>query len=118
MALETRLAAKFSGRSRDIFRKKVGPRERIVVKASSGGDTIFITALVTRKGETAGQLYVDNHLFDFERKVSKSWSTERWENVLMYGQKVMIKILNISNNANAQGARIAHITIIYKSTIE
>jgi hypothetical protein len=59
MALETRLSAKLSGQSKDIFRKKVGPRERVAVKASSGGNTIFITALVTRKGETAGTPEVD-----------------------------------------------------------
>ncbi len=59
MTLETRLAAFLSGQSKDIFRKKVGPRERVVVKASSGGNTIFITALVTRKGETADTPEVD-----------------------------------------------------------
>ena len=59
MALDTRLQAKLSGQSKDIFRKKVGPRERVLVKASSGSATIFITALVTRKGETAGTPEVD-----------------------------------------------------------
>jgi len=59
MTLDTTLRAKLSGQSKDIFRKKVGPRERILVKASSGGATIFITALVTRKGETAASPEVD-----------------------------------------------------------
>lgn len=59
MVLETRLAAKLSGQSKDIFLKKKGARDPILVKASSGGTTIFLTALVTKTGETAGTPEVD-----------------------------------------------------------
>lgn len=43
----------------NIFTNKVNGYRRQLVKASSGGDTIFISALVTRTGETAGTPEVD-----------------------------------------------------------
>ena len=43
----------------NIFQRKVNGYIRKLVKASSGGDTIFISALVTIKGETAGSPEVD-----------------------------------------------------------
>lgn len=43
----------------NIFVKKVNGYIRKVVKASSGSATIFISALVTLKGETAGSPEVD-----------------------------------------------------------
>ena len=43
----------------NIFIKKEKGEKRILVKASSGADTIFISAIVTRKGETAGTPEVD-----------------------------------------------------------
>lgn len=43
----------------NIFTNKVNGYRRQVVKASSGADTIFISALVTRTGETAGTPEVD-----------------------------------------------------------
>ena len=43
----------------NIFQKKDGGYDKILVKASSGAATIFISALVTRKGETSGTPEVD-----------------------------------------------------------
>ena len=43
----------------NIFTRKKNGYIRQLVKASSGGDTIFISAIVTRKGETAGTTEVD-----------------------------------------------------------
>jgi hypothetical protein len=43
----------------NIFTNKTNGYKRILVKASSGGDTIFIGAVVTRVGETAGTPEVD-----------------------------------------------------------
>lgn len=43
----------------DIFLKKKHSRDPILVKASSGAATIFIGAIVTKKGETAGTPEVD-----------------------------------------------------------
>ena len=59
MALETRLKAFLSGQSKDVFLKKKGTRDPILVKASSGSATIFLTALITFAGETAGTPEVD-----------------------------------------------------------
>ena len=43
----------------NIFTNKTNGYKRILVKASSGGDTIFLGAIVTRTGETAGTPEVD-----------------------------------------------------------
>ncbi len=59
MALAKRLKAVLDGQSKDIFLKKKHGRDPILVKASSGGTTIFLGALVTKKGETAGTPEVD-----------------------------------------------------------
>ncbi len=60
MALETRLSAIAQQYGiHDIFLKKKHGRDPILVKASSGAATIFIGALVTKKGETAGTPEVD-----------------------------------------------------------
>lgn len=59
MALAKRLKAVLDGQSKDIFLKKKHGRDPILVKASSGSATIFLGALVTKTGETAGTPEVD-----------------------------------------------------------
>ena len=59
MALAKRLKAVLDGQSKDIFLKKKHGRDPILVKASSGATTIFLGALVTKKGETEGTPEVD-----------------------------------------------------------
>jgi len=59
MVLAQSLKDELEGQSKDIFLKKKHGRDRILVKASSGADTLFLSALVTKKGETEGTPEVD-----------------------------------------------------------
>lgn len=78
-----------------------------------------------RRKQTEGQLYVDDHPFDFPREVSQTPATEQWDNINILGRTVQLKILLQTQNNNStedeverrrrwHGVRIETVTVHYE----